>query len=117
MIESIKHIGDEIVLVTLTGELTISYIDGLKESLVDILNKDTYQIVLDVEKVIDVDISCLQLLCSVHRTSNRMEKRLMLNGKSSEVFKRIVKDAGYSRHVGCALDCNKNCLWIGWEES
>ena len=62
--------------------------------------------------VTDMDISCLQLLCSAHRSASRMKKQLSLSGDWPELLKQTVEEAGYVRLAGCRLDVNHSCLWI-----
>lgn len=97
------------------GELTIRHANELKAILMKSLNA-VAPVVLNFEKATEVDLSCLQLLCSVHRTSVRSGQRLTLTRDRSEALKRAVEDAGYSRQRGCVLARDQSCFWKAWED-
>lgn len=58
------------------------------------------------------DLTLLQLLCSAHRTASQQGKTLKIAGPFPEQFKMVLLLAGFSRHIGCALDVCENCLWM-----
>ncbi len=104
-----EHTGDSCIL-TLGGELTIEQAVEIKKALLTALGSTDY-LILDFEKVIEADLTCLQLLCSAHRMSVRLNKRLILSGKRSEAFRNLCKTAGFQRHTGCIHDTQESCLW------
>lgn len=106
-----EYSGDSAIL-TLDGDLTIERAAEIKKALVIALD-NTDRLFVDLEKVSEADLSCLQLLCSAHRMSVSMNKRLMLSGKRSEAFRNLCKAAGFQRHTGCVLDTQESCLWKG----
>jgi ABC-type transporter Mla MlaB component len=98
-------------ILTIRGELTIAYAAEFRALLIQSLeNTDTVQ--LRLEGVKEVDLSCLQLLCSAHRSALISNKNLTLNSRGSDAFRQAVENAGYSRHLGCDLDSSESCLWI-----
>ena len=99
-------------ILMLEGAFTIERANELKQLLVNAL-KDKNRVALNLEGITEVDLSCLQLLCSAHRTSMELKKRLTVEGRQPEVFQRAVKDAGFTRPVGCHKDPDKSCLWLG----
>jgi ABC-type transporter Mla MlaB component len=99
----------------LKGSWTIERAHELKQALVEALKGDD-PFVIDLKGLAEADLSCLQLLCSAHRTSLRLGKQLELNQEKSGAFKRVVRDAGFVRTLGCHQDPHKSCLWVGgWE--
>ena len=97
--------------VTLDGNLTVGQAEGLRMLLIKaLIGAD--QIRVDFGTVTDVDLSCIQLLCSAHRSAARMKRNVALSGDWPELFKKIVEEAGYSRHSGCRLDVDSSCLWV-----
>lgn len=98
----------------LDGELTVQFAGKLKGALMRCLDTSDH-LILNLDNVTEIDLSCLQLLCSAHRTSSRMKKQLTIVGRQLQALKQVMEAAGYSRHVGCNFDCNKNCLWLGGE--
>ncbi|MCL4490600.1 MAG: STAS domain-containing protein [Nitrospirae bacterium] len=99
-------------VMTIGGELTVQHADELKAALMRSLDAVDH-LILNLDKVTEIDLSCLQLLCSAHRTSTELKKQLTITGNQSDALKQVIETAGYSRHVGCAFDCNKSCLWLG----
>jgi len=104
--------SDDVEILALKGALTIECANELKSMLLDALNKKDH-VVLNLEGVKEVDLSCLQLLCSAHRTSLKFHKQLTLAGRQPESFQQAVRDAGFTRQVGCHKDPHQKCLWIG----
>ncbi|MFA5514817.1 MAG: STAS domain-containing protein [Desulfuromonadales bacterium] len=96
------------------GALTIQRVVVLKQELFQGLD-GVDRLVLNLSAVTEIDPACLQLLCSGHRTATKLNKELALVGAShlADTFRA----AGFVRHVGCALDCNRNCLWVPQENS
>ena len=99
-------------VLSIDGELTVQHAGELKAALLKSLDSVDH-LILNIEKATEIDISCLQLLCSAHRTSVRLKKHLSVSGSCLGILRQITAIAGYSRHVGCSFDCNKNCLWLG----
>jgi anti-anti-sigma factor len=112
MIDLEMEDSGEMGVLTMDGELTIQRAAELKTALISSL-ASVEHLVLNLEKVAEVDLSCLQLLCSAHRTSVRSNKRLTWAGNRPESLARTVGDAGFVRHKGCVLDRDKSCLWVG----
>jgi ABC-type transporter Mla MlaB component len=93
----------------LKGQLTIQRVFELKESLEKAL-KQVDTLMINLAEVEEIDLACLQMLCSAHRTATNLNKTLSL----LEEYPRILEtamDAGFIRHVGCTLECNNSCLW------
>ncbi len=95
----------------LDGNLTLAQAEELRMLLIKaVINVD--QVTLEFGNVHEVDLSCLQLLCSAHRSAVRMNKRVAFAGRRPEAFNKVVRDAGYARSTGCHLDCFGSCLWV-----
>lgn len=99
-------------VMTIGGELTIRHADELRAALMRSLDAVDH-LILNLDRVTEFDLSCLQLLCSAHRTSTKMKKQLTINANQSDALRKVIEAAGFLRHIGCALDCNKSCLWAG----
>ena len=96
----------------LEGSWTIERANELKRVLLEILNS-CERMIIDLEGLADLDLSTMQLFCSVHRASLRDGKQLALNEQKSQRLKQMVREAGFVRTLGCHKDPNKKCLWIG----
>jgi len=105
----------ETSVVRLEGCWSVERARELKQVLTEAL-KSADRIVLDLQYLAEADLSCLQLLCSAHGASFRLGKTLALHEKKSESFKRVVRDSGFKRNMGCDKAPGAHCLWIGeWE--
>lgn len=94
-----------------SGSLTFEAIKEMQAALADILGEAEI-VTLDVSTVEETDLSCLQLLCSAHRTAGALGKNLRLAWNRSAPFNQVAQAAGYERHTGCCLDRTKSCLWV-----
>lgn len=101
--------GDMVTL-QWSGDLTIRRIGELKAQVVQALAAAT-QVSIDIAADAECDLALLQLLCAAHRTASRQGKTLQVGGELSEQFQMVLNLAGFSRHIGCALDVCGSCLW------
>ncbi|WP_298432477.1 STAS domain-containing protein [Geobacter sp.] len=100
------------LVLQLSGELTIPWAGEFRQALLDAFDRAA-SVVVDVEKLAAVDITGLQLLCSAHRTSCACGRGFRLAGEGSAPFAEAAALAGFTRHVGCARDVGKTCIWTG----
>jgi anti-anti-sigma regulatory factor len=97
-------------VITLEGEITLPHAGELRHALIKALI-DSDDISISLANAQAVDLSCLQLFCSAHRSAVRLKKRLCLSGPLPRVFTDMVEAAGFGRLTGCKLDTEKSCLW------
>ena len=98
-------------VITLEGPLTIQQAGDLKDTLLHSLNT-MKQIVLNLEKVTELDVACLQILCSAYRTAVTRDKSMVLAGRLPDAINKVVEDGGFSCRSGCAAKPGKTCPWI-----
>jgi ABC-type transporter Mla MlaB component len=98
-------------VLTFSGELTVEHVGEMRTALIQALT-DVDCVEMDFSGVTEVDLFCLQLLCSVHRTSLRLNKRVNFIGSQPAKFRETLEEAGYSRVTGCGLDREHSCFWI-----
>jgi len=98
-------------VLTFSGELTVEHVGEMRTALIQALT-DVDRVEIDFSGVTEVDLFCLQLLCSVHRTSLRLNKRVNFIGSQPAKFRETLEEAGYSRVTGCGLDREHSCFWI-----
>ncbi len=102
-------------LLKLQGRCTIEQATDLKEVLLRKIEENGH-VSVNLEQVSEIDLTFLQLLCSAHGTSLKLNKGFTLDGPLPEVFIRVVREAGYCRAMGCSRDINGSCLWKGgWD--
>lgn len=106
----IEKKGDTYKLV-ISGGLTIEHAAGFREALMKSLGNASH-VMLNMDGVTETDLSCLQLLCSAHRTFVNAKKSVELGG-TSDILKQAARDAGYKRCFGCMQETEKTCFWIG----
>lgn len=103
---------DEGAVVTLKGELTIARAEELKAMLSELL-QGSESVRIQLADVSAVDLSCLQLLCSAHRTAAALGKALTLHGEIPPLLRQVMKHAGFTRQKGCSFSPHTNCLGCG----
>lgn len=111
---SLEQSGNVAVL-AVNSSITVEKASELKDILLKAVNAAEH-VVVNLERVTEVDVSCLQILCSAHRTLTRLKKRITLGGIRPEVFLKAVECAGFDRHTGCVLDTTRSCLWVQEKE-
>lgn len=103
-------------VLTINGALTVGCASELKAALMKAL-ETVEHLILNLAAVDELDLSCLQLLCAAHRTSQKLNKQLTIADNRPEAFRGTVCLSGYGRHIGCALDRTNSCLWLGGNDS
>lgn len=93
------------------GELTIEQVAAFRQELVSALAAAD-RLTISLAEATQIDLSFLQLLCSAHRTAVSQRKELVLIGVSTREVEAVLREAGFSRHIGCTLDCNRSCIWV-----
>jgi ABC-type transporter Mla MlaB component len=98
-------------MLTLEGSFSIQDLEELKSNFIKAF-QTVGKVFVNVERVSEIDISCLEFFCSVHRTSVKLQKPVTFSTIPSP-FSKVVNDSGFARHVGCRLDGDKTtCLWV-----
>jgi hypothetical protein len=106
--------ADGSLVLMVRGEVTIEHAAPLREELIKAFGKSD-RVVLNVSEVTDAQLPLLQLVCSAHRHSIRAGKAFCVPPSRSGAFVRAAADAGLVRHVGCSVDVNDTCIWVGGE--
>ncbi len=95
----------------LEGELNIQEAGRLKEALMKAL-AETNELSLDLGTMTGIDVACMQVLCSAHKTFLGAGKDLTIIGQPAASFEKVVDESGFRRKTGCHADPNRNCLWV-----
>jgi ABC-type transporter Mla MlaB component len=95
----------------LTGDLTIQQVADLRGVMLGALQQVDF-LTLDMSGVTDIDVPCLQLLCSAHRTFFRSGKNIEIQAGRPEAVSGAMQAAGYSPHV-CGTSESMSCFWKG----
>ncbi|MFA5073267.1 MAG: STAS domain-containing protein [Nitrospirota bacterium] len=97
-------------ILTLSGTMTVCDAENLKATLLKAL-KTADQIVLDCNKLEEVDLACIQVFCSAHRTALMQEKHLGFQNELPNAFGKSAEEVGFIRSIGCSFDREHTCLW------
>ena len=96
----------------LDGELTILRAAELKAALIEALGGND-RVEVDLSGLTEIDLSCLQVLCSAHQASVQAEKSLRLSQPCPAIFRQRLREAGLARDKGCPRDVQHTCVWVG----
>jgi anti-anti-sigma factor len=99
------------ICVSVEGDLIVEHAAEFKTCLLDALGR-AQSVRIDLQAIDDIDLTCLQLLCSAHKMALFTGGDLSLHHERSEPFERSLDLAGFSRSSGCTMDLNDSCLWI-----
>ena len=105
-----KQSGNKSVIM-LEGDLTLPNAKALKEIFTKAL-QESDDVSIAIVTAQHVDLSCLQLLCSAHRSAMRLKKELTFVGSPPQAFNDAVEAAGLAGAAGCNLDSGHRCLWM-----
>ncbi|OPY66036.1 MAG: hypothetical protein A4E57_02977 [Syntrophorhabdaceae bacterium PtaU1.Bin034] len=116
---AIKRLADS-SRIEVEGEFTVSTIAQVGEALLHAIHEG-FDIVVDLERVTEVDISSLQLLCAAQKSVSGLKKSLSLAAAPPSLFRELLEKAGYRADRGCVQPpsaqsgrgCGGNCLWEG----
>lgn len=93
------------------GVLSIAEAAEFKTALVDALESmDAVEINLD--EVESIDLACLQLLCSAHRTASSKGKKVAVKEPLPAPFLEARKNAGFEYSKQCRFVSTDDCLWV-----
>jgi ABC-type transporter Mla MlaB component len=107
---TLKQSGDTRI-VLLEGELTLQQASEIRTAFIKAL-VESDNVLVRFGNVRELDLSCLQLLCSAHRSAARLKKRVRFEGDIPRKLSDAADTAGYSHLKGCELDTENSCLWI-----
>jgi anti-anti-sigma regulatory factor len=89
-------------VIMLEGDLTLPHAKALKEIFTKAL-QESDDVSIAIVTAQNVDLSCLQLLCSAHRSAILLNKELTFIGSPPPAFNDAVEAAGLASAVGCKL--------------
>ena len=107
---TLKRSGDTRI-VLLEGDLTLPQAPEIRTAFMKAL-VEADDVLICFGNVRELDLSCLQLLCSAHRSAARLKKRVRFEGDVPKKLYDAADIAGYSHLKGCKFDAGKSCLWI-----
>lgn len=96
----------------LEGELTITHAAGIRDAFCALVagSRDAR---IDLGGATAIDVTGLQLLCSLHRTAVAKGLAVSLEKGVPQELVEVMRTAGYLRDKGCSADIPGTCLWKG----
>jgi ABC-type transporter Mla MlaB component len=98
-----------------SGKMLVSGSAAFRRSLIESFDRADW-VEMDCSELKDADLTFFQLLCSAHLTATRKNKKFTIKGQYSAAFVTLAGSMGLDRHVGCARDICKSCIWTGGRE-
>lgn len=98
------------------GDLTIQETGACLDQLRAALDQGD-KVVLHFERIGEIDIAFMQLLCSAYRTAATLGKAIEVSEPLPAAQLESIRLAGFSRHTGCSRECHGNCIWLGLSPS
>jgi ABC-type transporter Mla MlaB component len=104
-----KKNGREVLIVS--GALTVKHAKALKAAFLEAV-RNAPSVEVKVEKIDDIDVTFVQLVCSAHRMAADLNKQMTISGFEQERFSEMLGRFGFFRHIGCHESTGKSCLWL-----
>lgn len=95
----------------LTGQLNVMRATEIREQLMAAL-KGFHQVEIALDNAATIDLSCLQLICSAHRTAIESGKVLTLITSDELLLAGVKKTAGFAAGTECIFNRKNSCLWM-----
>lgn len=95
-----------------TGDLTVSRAADLKEELLQAFTASDH-IEVNLDKVTRMDLACLQLICSAHKTAIKDEKDWTIKSPDNAVFIGAGRESGFGYYAKCPYYPSHDCYWKG----
>ena len=107
--------SEEESVLSLNGELTLLHAEQFKAELMQALDSSR-RVVIDTRGLSEIDLACLQLFCSAHRSALAREQELVLGTPRSDAFTRQIAQSGLIYGQLCGNDNHTDCLWNGGDQ-
>jgi ABC-type transporter Mla MlaB component len=95
--------------VSIEGEFTLPRITEIRDTLLRAIDREA-KVHLNLANISQVDISALQLFCSIHKTLDMRSKTVTITGKAPALFSELLARAGYYKHAACPATLKGPCL-------
>jgi anti-anti-sigma regulatory factor len=100
---------DNAKILSAEGALSIQDVSGLRESLLEAFSSAA-SLRIDLSGVQSVDLACLQIFCSAHKTYSQAQKGIRIVGELKEGVLRSIASVGISPEA-CDREPHGTCLW------
>jgi len=107
---NVKTNEDKIAEMTLGGNLNVTNTVTLHNKIVEIFDK-VEELSISLEKVTDMDMTFMQLLCAAHKAFAQSGKHFKISGDLASISEKAAS-MGYTRQTGCTLDKQNSCVLV-----
>jgi len=100
---------DDIKILRVQGNLSIQDASVLRNCLLEAFGS-TESLLLDLTEAQAVDLACIQVLCSAHKTFSKAQKSISITGKIPEGIVRALSSVALIPDA-CDRESHGPCLW------
>ena len=105
--DSIMRSGDETIgRIALEGELTLIHAAEIKRKL-EIALQSNMALLVSIQKVTAIDLSCVQLLCSLLKSSALLNKSVTFDMNVPPETESLLTKAGFKMLFKCETSINR----------
>ncbi len=97
-------------VLVLKGDLTMVQAMENHRILLEAIQEVT-TLAIELQNIGAMDMSFVQLLCSVHRECLLSGKKIHLQYEDREAINRLLEKSGYCKQLGCLPGAKESCLW------
>jgi anti-anti-sigma factor len=101
---------DNAKILSAEGALSIQDASALRECLLEALSS-AESLLIDLSGVQSVDLPCLQIFCSAHKTYSQAQKGIRIVGDLKEGVLRSIASVGIAPEA-CDREPHGPCLWV-----
>lgn len=99
----------------LRGSMTIQHAGAFREALTTWIGKDG-ELALRLAALEEIDLTGLQLICSLHRSLIHRDQALILEDGLPDHLRSFARKAGFDGAGGCQWIASKGCPWLQRDE-
>jgi anti-anti-sigma regulatory factor len=98
-------------VVSIRGSMTIQHGTEIRAALLEAVDAAP-TLMLDLEKVTEIDLVGLQFICSTHRSAIARGKHFSVMKTGNSVIEEAMQGAGLARLAGCLKEAGNTCVWV-----
>ncbi len=107
--------NDNSAIIRVQGALSIQDSSALRGCLLEAFGSAEESLLLDLTGAQTVDLACIQVLCSAHKTFSKAQKSIGITGKLPEGIVRSLSSVALVPDA-CDRESHGPCLWSTGEE-
>lgn len=96
--------------IQIQDDMTINESCNYKDLLLNTLKK-TDHLIIHFKPSVNIDISCMQLLCASYIYGIKQNKKVEIAGETPQAIKSILQATGLKSCDMCTKDYNTVCMW------